>query len=246
MGGLHLARPQALDRSFPGAFADLRGRRQIREIDGGRVIVIALHIGAFAGQHRRRKTAARHRIGLCEPVGRGHRHTGVAPAGLGAFRIGDAGDRARRIFGFDGDIDQGLGLRFGRVENIERRYVGDDLTRIGDAAIGIFGRRLDHGDGAFDHGVERVNGKIGGTDDGLTFADENPQPQIGAFRPLKLFRGTEPLRHFDGSAFKQARIRRVPASLLHPRQQPIENIERVFIPGHVPPFRNVKYPWRYY
>ena len=184
MGGLHLARAQAFDRPFAGAFADRRGRGQILYIDGCRVIVIALHLGAFAGQHRGRKAAARHRIGLGEPVGRGHGHTGVAPGGLGAFRIGDARHRPRRILGFDGDIDQGSGLRFGRIENIERRYVGDDLVRIGDAAIGIFGRCLGHGDGALDHGIQRILGKIRGTDDRLAFAHKNPQTRIGAFRPL--------------------------------------------------------------
>ena len=99
LSGRHLARTQPFDRAFACAAADHFGFRQIAGKDAAGVIVIAFHAGAVARHHSGAKAVIGAAVTAGETVARDQRYIGRAGAGLGAFGIGDALDRARRVFG---------------------------------------------------------------------------------------------------------------------------------------------------
>ena len=190
----HLARMEALHRLLAGAPADQRRAFEVLSMTRGRVVVVALHRRAFAGQHRTGDRAGGTRIAAGKAAAgaraRDQRDAGTAPAGAGAARIGDARDRERRFFRFGGESRQLLGGgRRGLIFDIEIGPVPRQHGRIGEAAIRVFGRGAGHRHRAFDHRRQRGFREVGGRDVRLPLADEDAQADIaalGTFDWLKL------------------------------------------------------------
>ena len=98
---------------------------------------------------------------------------------------------------------QFLGRGFHRIDKIEIGKVACDGGRIGDAAIGIFGRLGGHGDRALDQPRQRLGGTVVGGDDRLALAHQHAQAKIVAFRALELFKLAQAPRMADRHALDE-------------------------------------------
>ena len=96
LAGRHLARIEPLDRALAGGAADFLRAFQIGGVPHARIIVIALHAGAFAGDRGHRQAVAGAEIGAAKAVAGHQHHAADAGRGGGAARLGDALDRERR------------------------------------------------------------------------------------------------------------------------------------------------------
>ncbi len=202
-------------------------------MDGAGEIVVPFHRGALAGQDRRGDAELRAPIGMGHAVGRGQRDGGHRPPCLSALGIGDPGNGQRRLFGAGRPIDQGFGGRFARVVHVQIGYLaGQQIFRIGEAAIGILGNRAGHGDGPFAQFAEAALGQIGRGDDGLALADEDPEADVGAFRAFQVFGVAEPPGDGERGAGNQDRVRRVGARRPGLGDQIVEPLKVVFLLCH--------------
>ena len=150
----------------------------------------------------------------------------AAPAGLGAFGIGDARDRERRLLGGARPLDQHLGAGLLGVEHVEARPVAGDFGGVGDAAIGVLGDRAGHRDRALDELVERLRRAVGRGDHRLLPADEHPEPQILAFRALELLGLAEAPGMGQRDALEQHRIGGIGAGAPRAPDQILQQVER--------------------
>ena len=108
------ARSPAVRPIFSGAF-------QIGGVAHARIIVVALHAGAFAGDRGHRDAVAGAEIGAAKAVAGHQHHAADAGRGGGAARLGDALDREPGRFG---------GARHG-FELADRGQIGIDQVEIG-------------------------------------------------------------------------------------------------------------------
>ena len=137
-------------------------------------VILGLHAGALAGDDRDADPG----IGACiipgKPVARREAHTGMAPACLGADRIGDAVDGARRIFAGPGHLDEGLAGGFVRIDHVQLGNVRGELVGIGQPAPGVVRHRGGHIEGAPDQFRQGVSREVGRRNDRLLPPAKHP------------------------------------------------------------------------
>src|SRR5260370_5251118 len=92
----------------------------------GRVIVVARHAGARAGNDAGADPLARPRIKARKAVGGGKGNARSAPSSLGTLRIGNAGDGERRFLGGARPFDQDLGTPLLGVAHVQARALALD------------------------------------------------------------------------------------------------------------------------
>ena len=147
----HLARIEPLHRALAGAFADLFRVEQVVGADRGRVIVVALHAGAGAGEHRGadarwpcrhscRQSRSRRRARRCERL-----QPASAPSELvtpGTARAASSAAAARAI-----SVSGAGSLGSSRSSAGQSRASSSGAAR---PQYGSSGTVLRHGDGALD------------------------------------------------------------------------------------------------
>ena len=224
-----LARAEPGDRALAGAAAD-RGR--IGEVGGetrARVIVVALHRGALAGDHAGADAELRDAVAAFEAV-RGHqRDARAAPARLGALGIGHAGDGAGGVLGRRGLRDQRGGCRLDIVGEVEVGHIAGEQFAVGQAAKRILGHRAGHRHGALDQAGQRIGRDVGRRHHGLAAAAEDAQADVPGFGALDTFRHAEALGDAEVGAFEHHRVGGVGASsdgAAHEIAEPLERLDR--------------------
>ena len=181
----HLARIEPLDRALAGGAADLLRRLQIGGVPHARIIVIALHAGAFAGDRGHRQAVAGAEIGAAKS-GRGHQHH-AADAGRGrsAARLGDALDRKPGGFG---RARHGLELADRRQAGIDQVEIGKvmrQLRRVGEPGIFVLGRGARHRHRARSQRRAAVARRVVGRHHRLALSHQHAQAEIVAFGTLR-------------------------------------------------------------
>ena len=96
LAGRNFTRVEPFHRALAGGAPDFLRALQIGGVQHARIIVIALHAGAFAGDRGHRQAVARAEIGPAEAVTGHQHHAADAGRSRGAARFGDALDRERR------------------------------------------------------------------------------------------------------------------------------------------------------
>jgi hypothetical protein len=189
LAGRRLARAQALDRALAGLASDLGRVVQVAAVDGTREVVVALHAETFPGDHGDAERMTGAGVAAGKAVRGRQGDPAERPAGLGALRIGDAGDGPRRLLAGGGPLDQGLRGRLGLVADVELRRRLGQLSRIRQPAMGILRHHARHGHGPLDQIVQHAGRPVARGDDGLAPADQHPEAQVVvllALEPLEL------------------------------------------------------------
>ena len=143
-----------------------------------------------------------------KPGGGDQKCLGSAEARLGSFRVGDAGNRERRIFGGGGACHQRLGRRLACVFQVQR----DGFRRrggVGQAGVGVLRHHAGHRDRAFGQFLEAGWRHSAGGDDGGPLAEEHPQTKVLPFRTLDVLGLAEPALHRQRGAGNEHRVGRI-------------------------------------
>ena len=202
---------EAADGELAGVAADRGGGHEVLEMHGARPFVVALHAGAFAGQHRTGQREAAALVAAGEAVAGGEHHRRTAPACFRALGIGDALDRPRGVLRFGGELDQHLGGGAAPVVHVEVGPRGGQQLFRRDAADRVFRHCAGHVDGTLGQDLERLGREIGRGDEGLALADEDTQAQVAALAAFELLAGTEALRDRDRLAMDVEGVGRIGA-----------------------------------
>ena len=185
-------------RAFCGQPADLGGGQEVGGEDAAVAVMVALHRAALAGDGGDVEPVAGAFVAAGEAVAGSQVDLAAGIAGAGAVGAGDAGDGAGGGLGLArGGFQCGRRGFRGRVGQFEPRGVpvAGQLRRVGKADEGILGRLAGHGDGPFGHRRHGRGAGVRGRDAGLAPADQDAQPDLGAFCALGLL---EPaLAHAD-------------------------------------------------
>jgi hypothetical protein len=188
------------------------------------VIVVALHAGAFAGQHRDADGVAGRGVAAEEAFAGGERDGGAAIARAAAFGIGDAlHGHGRRLDGARA-VDQRIGGRLMAVFDIE---IGNGFRQAlfrRQPGIFVFRREPRHRDRAFGQFGYAALGYVAGGDEGDLCADKNAQTEIGGFRALDILEFAEAAGDAGGNALDDQRVGRVRASPFGRPDQAGQNI----------------------
>ena len=169
-----LARIDPLDRPLAGIAADGGGGVEIGRVQRRRIIVIALHRRALAGDRRHRQRMVRAQIRAGKAAAGHQHHAADAGAGRSARRLGHALDRHRRRLGLERERFQARDAGQLRIREIE---IGNRLREqlaIGQARERVLRRRACHRHRAFGQIGDAVLGKVVGGDDRLATADQHP------------------------------------------------------------------------
>ena len=206
--GLRPSGIESRDGPLAGAAADDRRIIQVGQVDGGMVVVVALHCRAGARQRTGRNRVAGSDMTAGKSGGCDQVCLGPAEACLSAFGVGDSRHRKRRLLGDGSATDERLGVGLARILEVER----NGLRRrggVGEPGIGILGHHARHRDGTFGEFGEagRIDGA--GRDNRGTLTQKHPQPEITAFRALHVLGLAEPALHPERRAGDQHRIRRI-------------------------------------
>ena len=161
------------------------GVRQIGQINRLPIIIIPLHPRALAGDSGRGNAMRCARILPGEAIGRNQGNLGPAPAGAGAFTIGDALHRERRFFRRCGACQQGFGGGFSRVFQIQR--AGGNGNGFRQAGKRVFRHHACHRHRTFRQSGKASWVRFRGSDNRLALADEYPQAKIKTFGAFQLF-----------------------------------------------------------
>jgi hypothetical protein len=176
--------------------ADLGRIAQIGEEQLGGKVVIALHAGALAGDHRDRARETRAAIGAGKTV-RGHQHqTARAGGNPGARRVGDARHRARGLFHRQRILRHSFGGDFRVVIEIEIGKLAGQEILAGQRVERVLRRNPGHRHGAFGEriGIARHIGRHAGD----LAADEDAQRKVVALGGIRAFH----LAEAHGHAFR--------------------------------------------
>ena len=79
------------------------------------------------------------------------------------------------------------------IYGVDIGVVLDQLRRIGEAAVGVFGHGLGHGHGALHQLLDRVGLHVAGGNAGLLLADDDAQAQVLLLGTLQLLHLAQPL-----------------------------------------------------
>src|SRR6185295_9129605 len=88
--GRNLARIEARDRAFAGPATDVFRPLQVGSVTHGRIVVVAFHAGAVAGDGGHRQTVIRPDIGAAETVTGDQHHSADSRGGRRTARFADA------------------------------------------------------------------------------------------------------------------------------------------------------------
>ena len=106
-----------------------------------------------------------------------------AGGGTGAERIADAVDRPGRLFHGERALAQLVARYFRVVEQLKVGDIAGQIALVGKTGIGVLGRHLGHGDGAF---RERLQVEAGIGRHGRHLAtDEDAQRKVVALRGFR-------------------------------------------------------------
>ena len=224
LGGGGAARVQPCHRLLAGAAADGGGVLEVRQEGRGVVVVVPLHAGALAGQGGGGDGVAGAGVAAGEPGAGGEQELVAGIAGLAALGIGYAFHRAGCVLGDGGADGERVDAGFGLVGEFE----GGGVHRagfLGEAAIGVFGHDLGHGDGALGQGGEAGGGEFGGGDGGAALADVDRQFEAAAFGALQVLGVAEAAGHADGGGAADGGLGGVGAGRAGAVQQRAQQVE---------------------
>ncbi len=175
---------------------------------------------------------ARDGVAAGKAVGGGERDARERPAGLGALRVGDAGDRPRRVLADRGAFDQGLGRRLDVVADVQLRRGLGQLGRVGQAAVRILRHRARHGQRAVHQLVEGGRRVVRGGHDRLAPPDQDPEAEVLAFLTLQAFELAQALGMGERDGMREQGVGGVGTGGPGFRDQAVEQVERVVCGGH--------------
>ena len=173
LAGFRAARAEPRDRPPARRPADVGAFGEVFQKDFAVIIVIALHLLAGAGQNRGADAVAGTAIAAEKAVAGGDRDVIDAPAGLGAFGIGDAVDGAGGFLASAGAGAQVLGRWLVGVEHLDGRGVLANLGGRRQPRERILRRRARHRNGPRAGRVQGRRAGIRGGHAGLALADEH-------------------------------------------------------------------------
>ena len=180
----YLARIDPLDGALAGSAPDFFRALQIGRMQRGRIIVIALHAGALAGDRRHRQRVTRAEIGAVKAVAGDQHHAADARRSGRAARLGDAFNGESRTFRGARRCFQPFNRRQVRIEQVEVGKIMRQQARVGEACELVLRRRARHRHRAFGQRLGAVGGQIVRGDNSLAAADQHAQTEIvtlGAF-----------------------------------------------------------------
>ena len=147
-------------------------------------------------------------------------------------------DRERGVLGGPGALDQRFGARLLGIEHVEGGPVLRDLGGVGEADKRVLGHGARHRDRALDEFVEHLRRAVAARHHRLPLADQDPQPEIAAFRAFELLGLAETARMRQRDSLEHHGIGRIgPVPQRAPDQivQQVDVVCRVavdFLLGH--------------
>ena len=147
------------------------------------IIVVALHLGAFAGDRHHRDAMARAEIGAAEAVAGDQHHAADAGRRRGAARLGDAlAPPCPRLLGGLRQLFQLGHRRQFAVDQVEIGDIARQQAFVGKPGIFVFRRHARHRHRAIGECRDVVAGHVIGRDHRLALAHQHAQAQIVALR----------------------------------------------------------------
>ena len=196
LAGWRLARIEPLHGTLTGVAPDFLRRVEIGRMQCRRIVVVALHTCAFAGDRGHRYAVTRAEIGAGKAVTGHQHHAANAGGGRGATRLGDALHRQARLFRAARHRFKPSHVRQRGIEQIEVGKFPCQQRGICQPGERIVRRDAGHRHGALRQRGDAIARDVIGRNHRLTFADQHAQAHVVAFGSLGLL--DRAVADFDG------------------------------------------------